>query len=91
MNFSNLARQHWAALRALLVLTVIVGLAYPVFIWAALALQYALDTPRVRHDVLLLLVLGLAILARTQFAVLLVAAPFALCGPERICDIKKSG
>ena len=33
MNFSNLARQHWAALRALLVLTVIVGLAYPVFIW----------------------------------------------------------
>jgi potassium-transporting ATPase KdpC subunit len=33
MKFSNLARQHWAALRALLVLTVIVGLAYPVFIW----------------------------------------------------------
>jgi potassium-transporting ATPase KdpC subunit len=33
MKFSNFARQHWAALRALLVLTVIVGLAYPVFIW----------------------------------------------------------
>jgi K+-transporting ATPase ATPase C chain len=33
MNISNLVRQHWAALRALLVLTVIVGLAYPVFIW----------------------------------------------------------
>ncbi|MBE1552742.1 K+-transporting ATPase ATPase C chain [Mycobacterium sp. OAS707] len=33
MKLSNLARQHWAALRALLVLTVIVGLAYPVFIW----------------------------------------------------------
>jgi potassium-transporting ATPase KdpC subunit len=33
MKFSNLARQHWAALRALLVLTAIVGLAYPVFIW----------------------------------------------------------
>jgi K+-transporting ATPase ATPase C chain len=29
----NIARQHWAALRALLVLTVILGLAYPVFIW----------------------------------------------------------
>jgi potassium-transporting ATPase KdpC subunit len=28
-----LVRQHWAALRALLVLTVILGLAYPVFIW----------------------------------------------------------
>jgi K+-transporting ATPase ATPase C chain len=33
MKLSNLARQHWAALRALLVLTVIVGIAYPVFIW----------------------------------------------------------
>ena len=33
MNFTNLVRQHWAALRALLVLTVIVGIAYPVFIW----------------------------------------------------------
>jgi K+-transporting ATPase ATPase C chain len=33
MQLSNLVRQHWAALRALLVLTVIVGLAYPVFIW----------------------------------------------------------
>ncbi len=30
MNFSNLVRQHWAALRALLVLTVILGIAYPV-------------------------------------------------------------
>jgi potassium-transporting ATPase KdpC subunit len=33
MNFSNLVRQHWAALRALLVLTVIVGIGYPIFIW----------------------------------------------------------
>jgi K+-transporting ATPase ATPase C chain len=33
MKLSNLVRQHAAALRALLVLTVIVGLAYPVFIW----------------------------------------------------------
>ncbi|WP_137145887.1 potassium-transporting ATPase subunit C [Mycolicibacterium sp. CR10] len=33
MNISNLLRQHWAALRLLLVLTVIVGVAYPVFIW----------------------------------------------------------
>ncbi|RZT18030.1 K+-transporting ATPase ATPase C chain [Mycobacterium sp. BK558] len=33
MNFSILLRQHWAALRALLVLTVILGIAYPVFIW----------------------------------------------------------
>lgn len=33
MNFSSLLRQHWAALRALLVLTVIVGIGYPIFIW----------------------------------------------------------
>ncbi len=33
MNISSLLRQHWAALRLLLVLTVIVGIAYPVFIW----------------------------------------------------------
>lgn len=33
MNLSNLVRTHWAAFRALLVLTVIVGIAYPLFIW----------------------------------------------------------
>ncbi|MBY0288594.1 MAG: potassium-transporting ATPase subunit C [Mycobacteriaceae bacterium] len=33
MNLSNLGRQHWAALRALMVLTVILGIVYPVFIW----------------------------------------------------------
>ena len=34
MKFSNFVRQHWAAFRALLVLTVITGIAYPLFIWA---------------------------------------------------------
>jgi len=33
MRFSKVVRQHWAALRALLVLTVIVGVAYPLVIW----------------------------------------------------------
>ena len=33
MRFSNLIRQHWAALRALLVLTVLTGFAYPLLIW----------------------------------------------------------
>jgi len=33
MKFANLVRLHWAALRALLVLTVVVGIAYPVAIW----------------------------------------------------------
>ena len=34
MKFSNFVRQHWAAFRLLLVLTVITGIAYPLFIWA---------------------------------------------------------
>ena len=33
MRYSNIVRQHWAAFRALLVLTVIVGIAYPLVIW----------------------------------------------------------
>jgi K+-transporting ATPase ATPase C chain len=34
MLLSSIVRQHWAALRALLVLTVITGLAYPLLVWA---------------------------------------------------------
>ncbi|OBK53593.1 potassium-transporting ATPase subunit C [Mycobacterium sp. 1081908.1] len=33
MKFSNFVRMHWAAFRALLVLTVITGLAYPALVW----------------------------------------------------------
>jgi K+-transporting ATPase ATPase C chain len=33
MKFSSVLRQHWAALRALLLFTVICGIAYPLFIW----------------------------------------------------------
>jgi K+-transporting ATPase c subunit len=33
MKFSNFVRMHWAAFRALLVLTVITGFAYPLLIW----------------------------------------------------------
>jgi K+-transporting ATPase ATPase C chain len=33
MRISSLLRLHWAALRALLALTVIVGVGYPLFIW----------------------------------------------------------
>jgi K+-transporting ATPase c subunit len=35
MNLSNIIRQHWAALRALLVLTVITGIVYPLAVWGA--------------------------------------------------------
>jgi K+-transporting ATPase ATPase C chain len=33
MNLSNMMRQHWAALRALLVLTAITGFVYPLAVW----------------------------------------------------------
>lgn len=33
MTFTNLLRQHWAALRLLLVFTVLLGIGYPLFIW----------------------------------------------------------
>jgi K+-transporting ATPase c subunit len=33
MRLANPVRQHWAALRLLLILTVITGFAYPLFIW----------------------------------------------------------
>jgi K+-transporting ATPase c subunit len=33
MNMRNLVRQHWAALRALLALTVITGFVYPLAVW----------------------------------------------------------
>ena len=33
MKFANTLRQHWAALRALLVFTVIFGFGYPLLIW----------------------------------------------------------
>src|SRR5205823_11704591 len=65
----------WIALSSFLMTEVV---AYPVFVWAVLALHGAMVSLRARHDVLLLLAVGVAILARTQFAVLLVALPFAL-------------
>jgi hypothetical protein len=65
----------WIAISSFLMTEVV---AYPVFVWAILALHNALVSPRARHDVVLLFALGVAILARTQFAVLLVALPFAL-------------
>jgi hypothetical protein len=64
----------WIAISSFLMTEVV---AYPVFVWTVLALHHALVSPRARNDVLLLTALAVAILARTQFAVLLVAVPFA--------------
>jgi hypothetical protein len=67
----------WIALSSFLMTEVI---AYPVFLWAMLALQYATVSPRLRNDVLLVVALIVATFARTQFAVLLVVVPLALFG-----------
>lgn len=53
-------------------------LAYPVFVWALLGLQRAMISPRARNDLLALGVIALAILARTQFTILLVVLPAAV-------------
>ena len=54
------------------------AVAYPAFLWAILALHNTAVSPRARNDALLLVAIGVAILARTQFAVLFAIAPVAL-------------
>ena len=56
--------------------------AYPAFLWAVLALQVAIVSPRPRHDVLAVGALALAFLARAQFAVLALVLPLAILGYE---------
>src|SRR5436309_2800015 len=47
-------------------------------LWLVLALQNAFVTPRARNDILLVVALSVATLARTQFAVLVAVLPVAL-------------
>jgi hypothetical protein len=65
----------WIALSSFLMTEVV---AYPAFLWAILALHNAAVSPGPRSDALLLAAVGVAVLARTQFAVLLVIVPLAL-------------
>jgi hypothetical protein len=65
----------WIVLSSFLLTEVV---AYPAFLWAVLAIQCAAVSPRARNDVLALLALAVAILARAQFAALLLVVPFAL-------------
>lgn len=57
--------------------------AYPAFLWAVLALQRDVAAPSRRRDVLAAAGLVLAVLARTQFAVLAVVLPVAVVARER--------
>ena len=58
--------------------------AYPAFLWATLALYRAIVEPSPRRDLLASAALGLALLARTQFAILLVALPIAILVHETV-------
>jgi hypothetical protein len=69
----------WIVLSSFL-LTEVVG--YPAFLWAMLALQRATAAPSRGNDLLLLAALALAVVARTQFVVLLVVAPVVVLAHE---------
>ena len=56
--------------------------AYPAFLWAILGLQLAVAEPSPRRDELAIAALGLAVLARTQFAALALVLPLAIVGHE---------
>src|SRR4051794_25726815 len=65
----------WVVLSTTLLTEVV---AYPAFAWAAYLTIRTLTSPSVGSDVLALLGLAVAVLARTQFALLVVVAPLAL-------------
>ena len=58
------------------------AVAYPAVIWALLGIQRAMVIPNRRNDVLAVVAVGVAVLARTQFAALLLVLPLAIFGYE---------
>jgi hypothetical protein len=64
----------WIPLSSMLMTEVV---AYPAFMWAVLALYRAAVSPRLRNDVVMVVALGVATLARTQFLVLFLVVPIA--------------
>ncbi len=56
--------------------------AYPVFLWAILALQRMTATPSARNDLVAILAVALAFFARTAFIVLAVVPPLAIMAFE---------
>jgi hypothetical protein len=59
------------------------AVAYPAFLWALFAAYRAMVVPRPLNDVLALVAIGVAVLARVQLLVLLVVFPLALLLHER--------
>ncbi|MBA3434436.1 MAG: hypothetical protein H0U08_10120, partial [Actinobacteria bacterium] len=58
------------------------AVAYPAFLWMVLGLQLAIANPTRRHDLLAVGALALGVLARTQFAALVLVLPLAILGHE---------
>src|SRR5947208_1159339 len=57
----------WIPLSSMLMTEVV---AYPAFVWAMLAVYRAAVSPRPQNDIVMVVALGMATLARTQFLVL---------------------
>jgi hypothetical protein len=69
----------WIVLAAMMMTEVA---SYPAFLWALLALQRATVKPSRRKDVLALLAIGVAYLARGELLVLLIVFPLVVIGYE---------
>jgi hypothetical protein len=65
----------WLPLASMLMTEVV---AYPVFLWTVLAIYRATVSARPQNDVVMVIALAVATLARTQFLVLLVVVPIAI-------------
>ena len=65
----------WITLSSFLMTEV---LAYPAFLWAMLAVHHAIVSRTPRADALMVVAIAVAVLARTQFAILVLALPVAL-------------
>ena len=73
--------------------------AYPAFMWAMLAVYRAARSPRVQNDIVMVVALGVATLARTQFLVLFLVVPIAFYlhelafteAPSRLARVRLAG
>jgi hypothetical protein len=64
----------WIPLSSMLMTEVV---AYPAFMWAMLAVYRAALSPRWQNDLVMVVALGVATLARTQFLILFLVVPIA--------------
>ena len=78
----------WIPLSSMLMTEVV---AYPAFAWAVLAVYRAAVSPRPHNDVVMVVALAVATLARTQFLVLFIVVPIAFSLHELAFTRSRSG